>query len=30
LPVERIYPMLEFKPIKRDDVEVGAGKAQEK
>jgi len=22
LPVERIYPMLEFEPIKRDDVEV--------
>ena len=22
LPVERIYPMLEFEPIKQDDVEV--------
>ena len=22
LPVERIYPMLEFAPIKRDDVEM--------
>jgi hypothetical protein len=22
LPVERIYPLLEFEPIKQDDVEV--------
>jgi hypothetical protein len=23
LPVDRIYPQLDFKPIKQDDVEVG-------